>query len=83
MDDDQYLHIYLFISDVHSPLPKRKNTDSFFGRRSHLFRDAEGQEDVRVNDGMLEMKAYGKLRCIDPDDDPLLFWKVGHLFECV
>jgi hypothetical protein len=63
-----------FFSELRSPPPKR--TISFFGKLSDLFTDEEGNNDEEANNVMIEVRAYNKEKCIDPEADPLKYWKV-------
>uniref|UniRef100_A0A914E4G0 HAT C-terminal dimerisation domain-containing protein n=1 Tax=Acrobeloides nanus TaxID=290746 RepID=A0A914E4G0_9BILA len=60
-------------SEINSPPPKRSN--SFSGRHSQLFNDEIGVEEERACNAIIEMKAYCKVKCVDPEEDPLEFWK--------
>jgi hypothetical protein len=71
-----FLHLTGHVTlEIRSPAPKRSTT-SFFGQLSDLFTDEEGTNEERSSSAMVEMQAYNKQKCIDPEADPLMYWKV-------
>uniref|UniRef100_A0A915DZF3 Uncharacterized protein n=1 Tax=Ditylenchus dipsaci TaxID=166011 RepID=A0A915DZF3_9BILA len=43
----------------------------FFGQHRHLFQDDGEDENRSQSDVLIEMRAYVKLKCIDPEEEPL------------
>uniref|UniRef100_A0A915EVE0 HAT C-terminal dimerisation domain-containing protein n=1 Tax=Ditylenchus dipsaci TaxID=166011 RepID=A0A915EVE0_9BILA len=64
-----------FLFSKHSSSQATCNVCQIFGQLSHLFVDEKGFNDEQVGSAMIDLKSYTKQKCIDPEADPLQYWK--------
>uniref|UniRef100_A0A915EG20 Uncharacterized protein n=1 Tax=Ditylenchus dipsaci TaxID=166011 RepID=A0A915EG20_9BILA len=64
-----------FLFSKHSSSQATCNVCQIFGQLSHFFVDEEGFNDEQVSSAMIDLKSYTKQKRIDPEADPLQYWK--------